>query len=66
MGLPKAETPVQPVVIEKQNSAPCCPKCGGEMVLRTAKSGTNQGGQFWGCANYPQCRGIVKYEGQVA
>lgn len=33
-----------------------CPKCGAAMALRTAKSGTNAGGQFWGCTNYPKCR----------
>ena len=32
------------------------------MVLRTAARGANQGGKFWGCPNYPRCRGIVKYE----
>lgn len=40
--------------------APHCPKCGSEMVLRTAKSGANQGGKFWGCSNFPRCRGVVK------
>jgi hypothetical protein len=49
------------VSTETQNSSPCCPQCGSEMVLRTAKSGTNQGGQFWGCSNFPRCRGILKY-----
>jgi hypothetical protein len=43
-------------------TAPGCPKCGSEMILRTAKTGTNQGGQFWGCSNYPNCRGILKFE----
>lgn len=43
--------------------SPACPKCGSSMILRTAKSGTNQGGQFWGCSQYPQCRGIIKFEG---
>ncbi len=33
-----------------------CPKCGAEMVLRTAKRGANAGNQFWGCSNYPPCR----------
>jgi restriction system protein len=37
-----------------------CPKCGSSMVLRTAKSGTNQGNQFWGCSQYPKCRTIQK------
>ena len=43
-------------------AGPRCPKCGGEMILRTAKSGANQGGKFWGCSNFPRCRGVVKYE----
>ena len=33
-----------------------CPKCGGEMVLRTAQRGPNPGQKFWGCSNYPKCR----------
>jgi hypothetical protein len=36
-----------------------CPKCGAEMVLRTAKRGANAGNQFWGCSNYPACRQIM-------
>jgi hypothetical protein len=44
---------------EEPEIAPACPKCGGEMVLKTAKSGRDKGGQFWGCAAYPKCRGIV-------
>jgi len=36
-----------------------CPKCGSLMVMRTAKQGTNIGKNFWGCPNYPQCRGTV-------
>ena len=35
-----------------------CPLCNSSMVLRTARRGRNAGGQFWGCSNYPQCRGI--------
>ncbi len=40
--------------------APTCPLCKGLMVLRTAKKGSNAGSQFWGCADYPQCKGTVK------
>ena len=40
---------------------PACPKCGSRMVLRTAKSGANQGEKFWGCSNFPKCRSILKY-----
>lgn len=39
-----------------------CPQCNAPMVLRTASRGPNQGGQFWGCPNYPRCRGVLKYE----
>ena len=34
-----------------------CPLCGSEMVLRTAKKGSNAGKDFWGCIQYPKCRG---------
>ena len=32
------------------------------MMLRTARKGRNAGGQFWGCSDYPNCKGIVPYE----
>lgn len=37
-----------------------CPKCGSEMVLRTTKNGKNAGNQFWGCATFPACRGVIQ------
>lgn len=55
----------QPTISEEKNTSPRCPRCGSEMVLRTAKTGPNQGEKFWGCSNYPRCRGIVKYEVQT-
>lgn len=33
-----------------------CPRCGGLLVLRTARRGSRAGGQFWGCSAYPKCR----------
>jgi len=33
-----------------------CPVCGGRLVLRTAKKGSNPGRQFYGCSNYPRCK----------
>ena len=42
-----------------------CPKCGAAMALRTAKSGPNAGGQFWGCTNYPRCRTTLPVEPQA-
>ena len=48
--------------IQDEDVIPKCPKCGSDMVLRTAKSGANAGNKFWGCRNYPNCRGILKFE----
>ncbi|WP_270805850.1 nuclease-related domain-containing protein [Aeromonas sp. QDB62] len=41
---------------------PLCPRCGNQMVLRTAKRGDNKGNQFWGCSGYPTCRGITPHQ----
>ncbi len=62
IGAISVASPNFPVAAEKPGAFPHCPKCGSEMVLRTAKSGSNQGEQFWGCSNYPRCRGILKHE----
>lgn len=37
---------------------PVCPKCGSQMIRRTAKQGPNAGNEFWGCRTYPKCHGI--------
>jgi restriction system protein len=37
--------------------APRCPSCGAPMVERVAKQGPNAGTTFWGCGQYPKCRG---------
>ncbi len=57
-GVADVETADLQVTPETLDSAsmPLCPKCGAEMVLRTAKRGANAGNQFWGCSNYPRCR----------
>lgn len=33
-----------------------CPRCGGKLVLRTAKKGAHSGNQFLGCSSFPKCR----------
>ena len=38
-------------------AAPACPICSKAMVKRMAKRGTNVGAEFWGCTEYPACRG---------
>ena len=35
-----------------------CPKCNGNLILRTAHRGANAGNQFYGCSNYPKCKYI--------
>lgn len=55
--------PTAPVKTAPEPAAqPRCPQCNAPIVLRTATRGANQGGKFWGCPNYPRCRGIVEYE----
>jgi len=63
-GAPVPSTPAEPATsssaeVEQPTikaTEPLCPKCGALMALRTAKSGANVGGQFWGCTSYPKCR----------
>lgn len=53
--------PVPPAMgtLSPTQDAPACPKCGSVMVPRTARNGSKAGTSFWGCPNYPNCRGIV-------
>ncbi len=51
---------VKNIITEKESSGiPSCPKCGSSMVLRETKKGQNIGKKFWGCAKFPQCRGLM-------
>ena len=49
--------PIDHVTILAQ--APNCPKCNSEMVKRVAKKGARQGQTFFGCRQFPKCRGVV-------
>lgn len=51
---PQAEKPISQE--PQKSSASVCPKCGSPLVLRKAKSGNNEGSQFWGCSSFPKCR----------
>jgi predicted RNA-binding Zn-ribbon protein involved in translation (DUF1610 family) len=42
-----------------QATSPTCPKCGGAMIPRVATHGEHKGKQFYGCSNYPKCRGVL-------
>jgi len=52
-----ASMPAQPRVEATDDTTPACPVCGGVMVERTARRGANAGKRFWGCENFPKCRG---------
>jgi restriction system protein len=43
--------------VRAMQAAPNCPKCHGAMVRRTAVRGATAGTDFWGCLQYPVCRG---------
>lgn len=45
------------------SSVPSCPVCNGTMVLRTARKGKNIGRQFWGCQQFPKCKGTREFSG---
>ena len=38
---------------------PPCPLCGQPTRRRTAAKGPSAGKEFWGCSQYPDCRGIM-------
>jgi four helix bundle suffix protein len=46
----------------KKDTAPSCPLCKGLMVLRIAKKGGSAGSQFWGCTDYPRCKGVLQLD----
>jgi hypothetical protein len=43
--------------VSVSTAAPHCPVDNALMVKRTAKRGPRAGAPFWGCPNYPRCRG---------
>ena len=62
----ESETQVEaPAKIEAAGDAanliqtPTCPRCRGEMIKRVAKTGARQGQPFYGCRQFPKCRGVV-------
>ncbi len=43
---------------EEMETPPTCPECNKPMASRNGKYG-----QFWGCSQYPSCRGIRNIKG---
>lgn len=52
----------QPLIEPGKQKAPTCPLCGKVMQKRLAKSGKQKGKSFWGCSNFPECKGVLKAE----
>jgi len=57
------------VIIEKvkeeilaEPESPMCPKCDGLMVKRVSKKGNKAGSEFWGCKNFPECKGAISID----
>jgi restriction system protein len=48
------------IVPLQQVSVSNCPVCHSAMQKRTAKRGANAGNEFWGCSQFPKCRGVIK------
>src|SRR5436309_4147213 len=42
---------------DSSETVPHCPVCNALMVKRLARRGASTGSTFWGCSNYPKCRG---------
>ena len=54
VNVPTKTTSAAPAVA---TSAPACPICQSVMEKRIANRGANSGNAFWGCSQYPACKG---------
>lgn len=41
---------------KRHSSKTICPRCGANLIIKTARKGQNSGQNFLGCESYPQCR----------
>ncbi len=39
----------------RARSGPCCPNCGGHLIMRKVGFGPDVGKEFWDCSNVPKC-----------
>jgi four helix bundle suffix protein len=49
---------------DASDGKPVCPQCSKPMLLRTARKGPKAGQAFWGCSNYPDCKGTLPEKSQ--
>ncbi len=50
------------LVMSESVGVPLCPNCDRPMVRRVARKGPNAGRAFWGCKQFPGCRGTRPIE----
>lgn len=50
------------IALEGDYWTPTCPQCGIKMVL---KQGNGQWKDFWGCANFPRCKGKLGCKSEI-
>lgn len=55
-GRNSSDVETHPAKSTNKHRSPKCPKCGAPMILRTSKYG-----KFYGCSNYPSCKGKRDY-----
>lgn len=55
-----------PAATPELAAVPACPSCSKAMVRRVASKGANAGQPFWGCADFPRCRGTRAMTGRDA
>lgn len=53
IGVPAPE----PISSDSPGPAAACPRCGGAMIERIARRGAKAGTRFFGCSDFPSCRG---------
>jgi hypothetical protein len=51
------KVPTNANVVGSAGRTPHCPICNSQMLKRKARRGSRAGQEFWGCPNYPDCRG---------
>jgi Topoisomerase DNA binding C4 zinc finger len=56
-GTPQARKVVTNTNVGFAGVTPRCPICNSQMIKRRARRGSRAGQEFWGCSNYPECRG---------
>jgi len=62
----KTTDKVAETITEYHVDTPECPRCKKSMVKRSAKKGKNIGNEFWGCSDFPKCKGVIKIDKEIA